>query len=116
MMRVIDGTSCNTDAAVVVAQGEHQHGNRSSTKTLYRRRSGDYFAVDEIITSYQDAQGNYRERNTSEWFIVGDDAKASEWCKSYGLPVKHMKRSDPEIKQWLAIRKQEGLKDRSPDR
>ena len=87
MKRIIDGATYNTDTATLVASGRADHDPEVVETGLYQNRSGVYFAVDTITVTYRDRRGEIRERVDHEWEVVGDAAKARQYCEKYALTV-----------------------------
>jgi hypothetical protein len=90
MKRIIDGVTYNTETATVVAEGSSEDENRgvASETTLYQTRTGVFFSVEQIESTWHDQnRGEWRTRKATEWEVVGDTAKAVEACEQLGLVI-----------------------------
>lgn len=89
MKRIIDGVTYNTDTATLVASSSETDEDVGTVAeySLYQNRAGVYFNVDEITTTYRARDGETKERTNYEWSVVGDAARARDWCEQYGLTI-----------------------------
>lgn len=87
MKRIIEGATYNTETATLVASGRAENDPEVVETGLYQNRSGVYFAVDTITVTYRDRRQEIKERVDYEWEVVGDAAKARQYCEKYALTI-----------------------------
>jgi hypothetical protein len=86
--RIIDGATYNTQTATLIAEGTSEDANwGTAEQELYQNRAGIFFAIEKVTKEYKDRNDEWRERTTSEWYVLGDAVKARNWCERNGLTI-----------------------------
>ena len=89
MKKIIEGATYNTDTATEVAEGSWEDQNRGILveRTLYQNRAGVYFSVAKVTQSYRDRHDEWQQRESYEWDVAGDAAKARDLCEREGMTI-----------------------------
>jgi hypothetical protein len=89
MKKIIDGATYNTDTATKVAEGtwEDQSRGIAVERELYQNRAGVYFTVAKVTHRYKDRYGDWQERESYEWEVVGDAAEARDLCEREDMTI-----------------------------
>jgi hypothetical protein len=89
MKRIIKGATYNTDTATKVAEGSWEDENRGIVveTALYQNRAGVYFTVAKVTQAYRDRHGEWQQRESYEWDVAGDAAKARERCEREDMTI-----------------------------
>jgi hypothetical protein len=89
MKRIIKGATYNTDTATKVAEGSWEDENRGIVveTVLYQNRAGIYFTVAKMTQAYRDRRDELQQRESHEWDVVGDAAKARDRCEREELTI-----------------------------
>jgi hypothetical protein len=91
MKRIVDGKTYNTASSTIVAEGTYKDDDQSLVieTTVFKNRSGVYFAVDANTQGYRDRNGEAQERSWHQWDVLGDEATAAAYCEKNELTIFH---------------------------